>query len=78
MKASNEWPTQGMGQKEREEQERGREGGRKKEEERRKKEEGKELVNWEKSESESHSVMSDSLQPHGLSMEFSRPEYWSG
>ena len=22
--------------------------------------------------------MSDSLQPHGLSMEFSRPEYWSG
>ena len=30
------------------------------------------------SESASHSVMSDSLQPHGLSMEFSRPEYWSG
>ena len=30
------------------------------------------------SESESHSVVSDSLQPHGLSMEFSRPEYWSG
>ena len=30
-------------------------------------------------ESESHSVMSDSLQPHGLkTMEFSRPEYWSG
>ena len=31
-------------------------------------------------ESESCSVMSDSLQPHGLykSMEFSRPEYWSG
>ena len=29
-------------------------------------------------ESESHSVVSDSLQPHGLSMEFSRPEYWSG
>ena len=28
--------------------------------------------------SESHSVVSDSLQPHGLSMEFSRPEYWSG
>ena len=24
------------------------------------------------------SVVSDSLQPHGLSMEFSRPEYWSG
>ena len=22
--------------------------------------------------------VSDSLQPHGLSMEFSRPEYWSG
>ena len=22
--------------------------------------------------------MSDSLRPHGLSMEFSRPEYWSG
>ena len=30
------------------------------------------------SESESHSVMSDSLQPHGQSMEFSRPGYWSG
>ena len=29
-------------------------------------------------ESESHSVLSDSLQRHGLSMEFSRPEYWSG
>ena len=30
------------------------------------------------SASESHSVMSDSLQPCGrLSMEFSRPEYWS-
>ena len=30
--------------------------------------------------SESHSVMSNSLQPHGLllSMEFFRPEYWSG
>ena len=29
-------------------------------------------------ESESHSVMSDSLWPHRLqSMEFSRPEYWS-
>ena len=28
---------------------------------------------------ESHSVMSNSLLPHGLqSMEFSRPEYWSG
>ena len=23
-------------------------------------------------------VMSDTLRPHGLSMEFSRPEYWSG
>ena len=34
------------------------------------------------SENYSHSVMSDSLQPHGLqpplSMEFSREEYWSG
>ena len=30
------------------------------------------------SESESHSFLSDSLRPHGLSMEFSRPEYWSG
>ena len=33
------------------------------------------------SESENHSVMSDSLRPHGLtikSMKFSRPEYWSG
>ena len=30
------------------------------------------------SESESHSVVSDSLKPHGLSVEFSRPEYWSG
>ena len=30
--------------------------------------------------SESHSVMPNSLQPHGhgiLSVEFSRPEYWS-
>ena len=26
----------------------------------------------------SHSVMSDSLQSHGLSMAFSRQEYWSG
>ena len=33
----------------------------------------------EESESESCSVVSDSLQPHGLqSMEFSRPEYQSG
>ena len=36
------------------------------------------------SESESHSVVSDSLRPHGLysgmefHMEFSRPEHWSG
>ena len=31
-------------------------------------------------ESERYSVMSDSLQTHGLykSMEFSRPEYWVG
>ena len=28
--------------------------------------------------SESLSVVSNSLQPHGLCMEFSRPEYWSG
>ena len=32
----------------------------------------------EKSETVSPSVMSDSLQPHGLSMGFSRQEYWSG
>ena len=33
-----------------------------------------------KVKSESYSVVSDSLQPHGTlqSMEFSRPEYWSG
>ena len=31
------------------------------------------------SESESHSVISDPFGPHGLySLEFSRPEYWSG
>ena len=30
------------------------------------------------SESESRSVVSGSLQPRGLSVEFSRPEYWSG
>ena len=30
------------------------------------------------SESESLSVMSDFLWPHGLFMEFSRPEYWNG
>ena len=29
-------------------------------------------------ESESRSVVSNSLQLHGLFMEFSRPEYWSG
>ena len=28
-------------------------------------------------ESESYSVVSDSLQPHGLSVEFSRLEYWT-
>ena len=28
--------------------------------------------------SETRSVMSNSLQPHGQSTEFSRPEYWSG
>ena len=33
---------------------------------------------FKKFESESRSVVSDSLRPHGLSMEFSRPEYWSG
>ena len=26
----------------------------------------------------SHSVVSDSLEPHGLTTEFSRQEYWSG
>ena len=41
------------------------------------------LCSCKKSESVSPSVMSDSLQPHGLSqvplsMEFSRQEYWSG
>ena len=38
------------------------------------------LDNFFKSEieSKSHSVVSDSLRPHGLSIEFSRPEYWSG
>ena len=29
-----------------------------------------------KTETVSHSVVSDSLRPHGQSMEFSRPEYW--
>ena len=33
---------------------------------------------FRKFESESRSVMSDSLQPHGLYMEFSRQEYCSG
>ena len=35
---------------------------------------------YEKAESENHSVVSDSLQPDGCmeSMEFSWPEYWSG
>ena len=32
----------------------------------------------EESEKVKVRVESDSLQPHGLSMEFSRPEYWSG
>ena len=33
----------------------------------------------QESESESHSVVFNSLRPHGLyTMEFSRPEYWSG
>ena len=30
------------------------------------------------SETESHLVVPDSLRPHGLSMEFSRPECWDG
>ena len=47
-----------------------------------------ELYNWNeiskyfrmkvKVESVSHSLVSDSLQSHGLSMEFFRQEYWSG
>ena len=36
------------------------------------------LTACSESESESRSVVSDSLRPHGPSMEFSRPEYWSG
>ena len=32
----------------------------------------------ESMESESRSVVSNPLQLHGLSMEFSRPEYWRG
>ena len=35
------------------------------------------ILSLHPSESESRSVMSDSLKSHGLSMEFSRPEYWS-
>ena len=35
-----------------------------------------EKVKW--SERESHSVVFDSLRPHGLYVEFSRPEYCSG
>ena len=38
---------------------------------------GGSIINQPK-ESESHLVVSESLRPHGLSMEFSRPEYWSG
>ncbi|KAB0377440.1 hypothetical protein FD755_011884 [Muntiacus reevesi] len=34
-------------------------------------------MNFE-SEIESHSVMSDTLRPHEIVMELSRPEYWSG
>ena len=37
------------------------------------------VVSVKGGKSESHSVVSDSLQPHGLqSMAFSMPEYWSG
>ena len=36
------------------------------------------VVKKKKSENESHPVVSDSLLPHGLSMEFSRPECWKG
>ena len=39
--------------------------------------EGNMFYSKSESEQESHSVMSDSLQPHGLSMEFYRPDYWS-
>ena len=36
-------------------------------------------MKMKQSESKSCSVMSDSLRPHGpQSIEFSRPEYWSG
>ena len=37
----------------------------------------KKLRHADESESDSHSVVSDSLGPHGLSMVFSSPEYWS-
>ena len=36
------------------------------------------LINFYSEWSECSSVMYDPLQPHGLSMEFSRPEYWRG
>ena len=36
------------------------------------------LYNFTYSESISHLDMSNSLRAHGLSMEFSRKEYWSG
>ena len=39
----------------------------------------KQTLSKDEAESESHSVISNSLWPHRLqSMEFSRPEYWSG
>ena len=37
-----------------------------------------EYLRMKESESVSQSVMSDSLRPHGLSMEFSRRDYWNG
>ena len=39
---------------------------------------GARLKNESECESVSSSVMSSSLRFHGLSMEFSRQEYWSG
>ena len=36
------------------------------------------LINFYSEWSECSSVISDPLQPHGLSVEFSRPEYWRG
>ena len=43
---------------------------------------GKHAQLHSENENDSHSVVSDSLQPNGLYsplfMEFSRPEYWSG